>query len=163
MTAVTTPAATVAVHDSVEGLLAGAEQREDSRTANSLSGNRFERVVIDGMPLIVKYSSLENDWIMRATGDLGGRQLRLLTSPVLTTLPACIDHAIVGCAPFTDLGGSRGVALLMRDVSAAMIPPAASRSRCISTAASCRTWPRCMPPTGGFATTPDCVPSRTAT
>ena len=58
--------------------------------------------MIDGVPLVVKYSSLENDWIMRATGDLGGRQLRLLTSPVLNTLPACIDHAIVGYAPFTD-------------------------------------------------------------
>lgn len=127
MTVVTTPARTVAVHDLVEGLLAGAEQREDWKTADSLSGSRFERVVIDGVPLIVKYSSLENDWIMRATGDLGRRQLRLLTSPVLETLPACIDHAIVGCAPFTDPGGSRGVALLMRDVSAVMIPPGSAR------------------------------------
>jgi hypothetical protein len=119
VTVVSAPASAVAVHDTVESLLASAEQREDWKTADSLSGSRFERVVIGGLPLVIKYSSLENDWIMRATGDLGGRQLRLLTSAVLERLPACIDHTIIGCAPFTD----RGVALLMRDVSAALIPP----------------------------------------
>jgi len=122
VTLMTPSAHAVAVFESVESLLEGAEQREGWKTADSLSGSRFERVVIDGVPLVVKYSSLENDWIMRATGDLGGRQLRLLTSPVLDTLPICIDHTIVSCAPFTDLGGSRGVALLMRDVSDALIP-----------------------------------------
>jgi hypothetical protein len=123
VTVVSTTGRTVAVHDTVESLLAGAEQREDWKTADSLSGSRFERVVIEGVPLVVKYSSLENDWIMRATGDLGGRQLRLLASPVLDTLPTCIDHTIVGCAPFTDPGGRRGVALLMRDASDALVPP----------------------------------------
>lgn len=122
MTAMTTPARTVPVSEFVERMLEGAEQREAWKTADLLSGSRFERVVIDGAPLIVKYSSLENDWIMRATGDLGSRQLALLTSGVLDTLPACIDHTIVGCAQFTDLGGHRGVALLMRDVSDALIP-----------------------------------------
>ena len=61
---------------------------------------------------------------MRATGDLGGRQLRLLTSPVLETLcPRASITRSSAVRRFIDRGGSRGVALLMRDVSAAMIPP----------------------------------------
>ena len=120
MTALTPAGRTVAVAESVDVLLQGCERREPWRTADALSGSRFERVVIDGAPHVVKYISVEDDWIMRATGDLGRRQLNLLASDVLAALPASIDHAIVGCAP---LPGNRGAALLMRDVSGAMVPP----------------------------------------
>jgi hypothetical protein len=122
MTPDTSTRRTIPVSDSVDRLLQGAEQRESWKTTDSLSGSHFERVVIDGVPLIVKYSSLDNDWIMRATGDLNSRQLTLLMSGVLDTLPAFIDHTILGCAPYTDDGGHRGAALLMRDVSASLIP-----------------------------------------
>ena len=113
---------TIPVAESVERLLQGVDRREPWRTADSLSGSRFERVVVDGTPLVVKYISVDDDWIMRATGDLGWRQLALLSSGVLAALPDSIDHAIVGCAPFTTRHGHRGVALLMRDVSAALVP-----------------------------------------
>lgn len=119
MTALTPAGRTVPVAESVEMLLQGCERREPWRTADSLSGSRFERVIIDGAPHVVKYISVEDDWIMRATGDLGGRQLALLASRMLDALPDSIDHAIVGCAP---LAGKRGAALLMRDVSHAMVP-----------------------------------------
>jgi len=112
----------IPVAESLDHLLRGCERREPWSTADSLSGSRFERVVIDGMPHIVKYISVDNDWIMRATGDLGRRQLALLSSGVLAALPDSIDHAIVGCAPLASASGHTGVALLMRDVSGAMIP-----------------------------------------
>ncbi len=127
MTAVTASQRTIQVVGSVDSLLEGAQQREAWKTSDGLSGSAFERVVVDGIPLIVKYSSLDNDWIMRATGDLNSRQLTLLMSGLLDTLPACFDHTILGCAPFTDAGGHRGVALLMRDVSAALIPTGSER------------------------------------
>lgn len=122
MTARTPRDATIPIAESLERLLRGSERREPWKTADSLSGSRFERVVIDGVPLVVKYISVDDDWIMRATGDLGGRQLTLVSSGVLSTLPASIDHAIVGCAPFTSDRGRMGVALLMRDVSTALVP-----------------------------------------
>jgi Phosphotransferase enzyme family len=113
---------TISIAESLDQLLKGCERREPWKTADSLSGSRFERVVMDGVPLVVKYSSVDDDWIMRATGDLGWRQLTLLSSGVLDALPASIDHGIVGCAPFTSEDGHHGVALLMRDVSATLVP-----------------------------------------
>ena len=127
MTAIKASQRTITAAESVDSLLRGAEKREAWKTSDSLSGSGFERVVIDGIPLVVKYSSLDNDWIMRATGDLNSRQLTLLMSGVLDTLPTHIDHTIVGYAPFTDAGGHRGVALLMRDVSEALIPAGSAR------------------------------------
>jgi hypothetical protein len=112
----------IPVAGSLDLLLQGCERREPWSTADGLSGSRFERVVIDGTPMVVKYISVDDDWIMRATGDLGRRQLALLSSGVLTALPACIDHAIVGCAPLATGNGHQGLALLLRDVSTALIP-----------------------------------------
>jgi hypothetical protein len=113
---------TIPVAESLDRLLEQCEQREPWKTADSLSGSRFERAVIGGDPFVLKYISVDEDWIMRATGDLGGRQLTLLSSGVLGALPQTIDHAIVGCAPFTSAGGHTGTALLLRDVSTALVP-----------------------------------------
>jgi hypothetical protein len=112
----------IPVADSLDRLLQGCERREPWSTADGLSGSRFERVVVNGAPMVVKYISVDDDWIMRATGDLGRRQLTLLSCGALTALPACIDHAIVGCAPLATSNGHQGLALLLRDVSAALIP-----------------------------------------
>ena len=79
---------TIPVAESLDRLLERCEQREPWKTADSLSGSRFERVVIGGAPFVVKYISVDDDWIMRATGDLGWRQLTLLSSGVLASLPA---------------------------------------------------------------------------
>lgn len=107
---------------SVEEMLRGAANREPWKNSDSLSGSRLERAVIDGERFVVKYVSVEDDWIMRATGDLNCRQLTLLTSGALDRLPDVIDHAIVACAPYTSPRGHRSAALLMRDVSEAMVP-----------------------------------------
>jgi Phosphotransferase enzyme family len=113
---------TIPVADTLERLLQGCERREPWKTTDSLSGSRFERMVMDGVPLVLKYISVDDDWIMRASGDLGGRQLALLSSGVLAELPPSIDHTIVGCAPFTSRHGHQGIALLMRDVFDALVP-----------------------------------------
>jgi hypothetical protein len=107
---------------SVEQMLRGATNREPWKNSDSLSGSRLERAVIDGQSVVVKYVCVDDDWIMRATGDLHCRQLTLLTGGTLDRLPAVIDHAIMACAPYTSAQGHRGAALLMRDVSGAMVP-----------------------------------------
>jgi hypothetical protein len=107
---------------SVEEMLLGVIDCEPWKNSDSLSGSRLERAVIDGQRVVIKYVCVEDDWIMRATGDLNCRQLTLLTSGVLDKLPEVIDHAIVACAPYTSAQGHRGAALLMRDVSESMVP-----------------------------------------
>jgi Phosphotransferase enzyme family len=107
----------------VEEMLARATHREDWKNSDSLSGSRLERVTIAGEPYVVKYTCVDDDWIMRATGDLHCRQLTLFMSGVLDALPSVINHAIVACAPFESQHGHRGGAFLMRDVSGALVAP----------------------------------------
>jgi hypothetical protein len=108
---------------SVEEMLAGATHREAWKNSDSLSGSRLERVTIAGEPRVVKYTCVDDDWIMRATGDLHCRQLTLFMSGVLDALPSAIDHAVIACAPFTSEHGHRGGAFLMRDISRYLVPP----------------------------------------
>jgi Phosphotransferase enzyme family len=112
----------VRVAPSVEELLADVTWREAWKNSDSLSGSRLERVAIAGEPFVVKYTCVDEDWIMRATGDLHCRQLNLFGSGVLDSLPQVIDHAIVACAPYVSARGHRGGAFLMRDVSADLVP-----------------------------------------
>ena len=110
------------VAGSVEELLAGATGRERFVTEDSKSGVPFERCIIGGAPHVVKYLHVDDDWISRAYGDLRGRPLAVWRSGLLDALPPCIDHAVVGAA--TGLGRHGwGAALLMRDVSAHLVPP----------------------------------------
>jgi hypothetical protein len=124
---VTTPSHQVptgmrAVATSVEELLAGAGSRQPMQASDSKSGARFERVVIDGRPYVVKYLHVDDDWIMRSSGDLAGRPLLVWRSGLLDRLPDCIDHAVVGAAAGLGRNGW-GAALLMHDVSAWLVPP----------------------------------------
>jgi hypothetical protein len=109
------------VAGSIDELLAGATDREPMLHRDSKSGAPFERVVIDGQPHVVKYLHVDDDWIMRSTGDLGCRPLTVWRSGLLDRLPPCIDTAIVGVAAGLGRNGW-GVALLMRDVSAWLVP-----------------------------------------
>jgi hypothetical protein len=100
-------------------LLDGATDRQPMKTGDSLSSATFERVVVDGRRCVVKYLSVDTDWIMRASGDLGPRVLYCWYSGVLSGLPTVIDHVILG------VGYDRAVrttALLMRDVSTELVP-----------------------------------------
>jgi len=102
--------------------LLGADDRVAWKNADSLSGSRLERLTIDGERFVLKYICVDDDWIMRATGDLHSRQLTLLQSGTLDALPEVIDHTIVACAPYMSEWGHRGAALLMRDVSEDLVP-----------------------------------------
>lgn len=107
---------------SLEELLAGATSREPmAKGAESLSGARFERVTIGGERYVVKHLHPDDDWVMRATGDLRCRPALLWQAGILDLLPASIDHAIVAVA--TGLGRDElGSALLLADVSPALVP-----------------------------------------
>jgi hypothetical protein len=105
-----------AVAGSVDELVAGASSRTPMDVADSKSGARFERVVIDGDAFVLKHVDHRDDWIMRQTGDVGCVPVVVWESGVLDLVPDCIDHATVGAAR----EGNRG-AVLMRDVSASLV------------------------------------------
>jgi hypothetical protein len=109
------------VASSVDELLAGASHREPFLTSDSKSGSSFERVVIDGEPHIVKYVHVDDDWTMRMSGDIGNHPAQLWRAGLMDVLPERIDHAVVGVASGLGRHGW-GAALLMRDVSDAMVP-----------------------------------------
>src|SRR5262245_8535906 len=54
-------------------LLGGATARAAFTDHDGKSGARLEKLVIDGQPYVAKHLSLADDWIRRATGDLGCR------------------------------------------------------------------------------------------
>ncbi len=107
---------------SVEELLAGVGRREPYRSADARSSARFERVWIDGEPHVVKYVHVDNDLAMRAAGDLGCLPLRVWASGLMDAAADVIDHAVLGVAAGYGRHGW-GAALLMRDVSAELVPP----------------------------------------
>jgi hypothetical protein len=106
---------------SVEELLVAADRREPFVNPDGRSSAVFERVWIDGVAHVVKYVHPDHDFTMRVSGDVGGRTARAWAAGLLDSAPGLIDHAIVGAA----LGSGRngwGSALLMRDVSAELLP-----------------------------------------
>lgn len=106
---------------SVDDLLAGAERREPFVNPDGRSSAGFERVWVGGSPHVVKYVHLDHDFTMRVSGDVACRTARAWEAGLLDSAPALVDHAIVGAA----LGYGRngwGAALLMRDVSAELLP-----------------------------------------
>jgi hypothetical protein len=109
------------VAPSVEDLLAGAERREPFVNPDGRSAAAFERVWIDGRAHIVKYVHPDDDFTMRASGDIGWRTVRAWAAGLLDAAPDLVDHAIVGAAVGHGRGGY-GSALLMRDISAELLP-----------------------------------------
>lgn len=110
-----------ALAPSVEQLLAGAQRRQPFPNPDGRSSSAFERVWIDGAAHVVKYVHPDDDFTMRVSGDIGCRPVRAWAAGLLDAAPGLIDHAVVGAA----LGHGRngwGGALLMRDVSAELLP-----------------------------------------
>lgn len=106
---------------SVAELLAGATERVPFSHADGKSGVPMERVVIDGQRFMVKHLCVSDDWIMRATGDIGVRPLLVWESGLLDRLPPVIDHAVEAMAVDPGPGFTRA-ALLMRDVGEWLVP-----------------------------------------
>jgi phosphotransferase family enzyme len=105
----------------LDELLARATSREVLAHPDGKSGVLFERLVVDGERLVVKHLHVDDDWIMRATGDVRCRPWLVWRSGLLDRLPASIDHAVVDVC--TDLGRNGwGVAIVMRDVSPWLVP-----------------------------------------
>jgi phosphotransferase family enzyme len=112
----------------VTSMLAGAVRREPLAATDGRSGSLLERVVLaGGETLVVKHASAASDWIMRATGDDGGRVATLWSSGLLRRVPEVIEHAILAVERDGD-----GWAVVMRDVSRALLPDHVRLSRAAS-------------------------------
>ena len=111
------------VASSLDELLAGAVAREPFLTSDSKSGSAFERVTMaDGTTSILKHVHIDWDWTMRFNGDIGCHPAQVWASGLMDVLPERIDHGVSGVA--TGLGrGGLGAAILMRDLSDAIVPP----------------------------------------
>jgi len=106
-------------------MLAGAIHREPLAASDGRSGSLLERVTLaGGEAVVVKHARAASDWIMRATHDDGGRVATLWSSGLLRRVPAVIEHAILAVERDGD-----GWVVVMRDVSAALLPDAARLSR----------------------------------
>ena len=105
---------------SVDELLAGATRLGAMVPVAARSTAGFERVVLDGEPCVVKYLHPDDDFAMRASGDIGCRALRVWASGLMDLAPDLIDHGHLGAAPWGRNGW--GAALLMRDVGAELVP-----------------------------------------
>jgi hypothetical protein len=108
----------------VSSLLAGVVSREPLAVADGRSGSLLERVTLAGGELlVVKHVRDGGDWIMRASHD-HGRAAELWSSGVLGRVPEVIDHAVLGAEQVPG-----GWVVIMRDVSAALVPDHARISR----------------------------------
>lgn len=112
------------VYPSLEEMLDAfrARDRQPFSTAERRSNSRFERVTIDGRPHVVKHLHLDDDFSMRASGDIGCRPLRAWQAGLYDTAPTAIDHAVVAMAGREGRNGW-GATVLLRDVSHALVPP----------------------------------------
>lgn len=107
---------------SVDELLDGVVRREPFHPEDSRSGSHFERVWFDDEPLIVKYLHVDDDFCMRATGDVDCRSIRAWAAGLYDVVPRVIDHGIVAMADGVGRDGL-GAAILMRDLSTALATP----------------------------------------
>lgn len=113
------------VATSIEELLADAVRREPFFTSDGKSGAAFERITVgDGSTRILKHVHVDHDWTMRFNGDVGCHPAQVWASGLMDVLPERIDHGVVAVATGCGRHGL-GAAILMRDLSDAMVPPGA--------------------------------------
>ena len=103
--------------NAIDELFERASERTPLVADDGKSGVPMERVVIDGQRFVAKHMEIGGDWLARATGDFGLRQIHLWEAGVYQRVPACIDPVVVGAAR----EGRRGV-LLMHDVGEHLVP-----------------------------------------
>jgi len=106
---------------SLDELVAGCTERTPFLTGDSKSGTTFERLLISGEPHILKYLHVDDDWIMRASGDLRARPWVSWQAGLMDAVPPCIETGVVGVASGLGRNGW-GAAVLMRDVGAHLVP-----------------------------------------
>jgi len=104
-----------------DGALAGVK-REVMASVDSATGAILERLVLPGTldgssRYVVKRLQPRGDWIGRATNDERIREYRLDAGGIYRALPAEIGTAVIGTVELAD-----GAALVMHDISAALVP-----------------------------------------
>src|SRR5829696_3721886 len=108
----------------MRSLLADVVEREPLAAADGRSGSLLERVTLTGgQVLVVKHVLDGGDWIMRGCHD-HGRAAQLWSQGVLARVPDVIDHAVAGAEQVEG-----GWVVVMRDVSAALLPDHARITR----------------------------------
>lgn len=107
---------------SLDELLADAGPRYPFQTQERRSTSAFEQVVIGGERFVVKYLHSDDDFIMRATSDPGGRVLKAYAAGLFDAADDLVDSGVVGAAAGTGRD-QEGCALLMRDVTRELVPP----------------------------------------
>lgn len=110
------------VASSLDELLAGVTDRTPMLHSDSKSGVGFERVVIDGVPHVLKHVHVDDDWTMRSFAETTCIPLEVWRTGMIDVLPERIDHTIAGVAGGLGRDGL-GAALLMRDAGAELLPP----------------------------------------
>jgi hypothetical protein len=106
---------------SVDELLDEVTERRPFVPADARSGTRFERVLVDGEPMVLKHVHLDDDFTMRVSGDVGCRPLRVWAAGLMDVAPELIDHAMIAAARGDGRNGW-GAALLLRDVGDELVP-----------------------------------------
>ena len=119
--AVDLPARTRPVARSLSALFGCEVRGESMAMGDGKTGARLERATVDGRGYVLKYLHPTEDWVMRATGDLGPRAVTVWRDGWLDCLPPRIDHAVVAAA-WDDRPDGRGAVLVMRDVGEHLVP-----------------------------------------
>jgi hypothetical protein len=109
------------LHPDVPSLLAAhrVSGAEAPIVGVGLSGARLSRVESDGRSYILKRLRLQDDWLMRVTGDAAYREAQFAVSPLAKRLPAGVRTPSLG-ASFDD----DGRAILMHDITDILLPDA---------------------------------------
>jgi hypothetical protein len=117
----TTRDTTPGVARSLDELLRGVTDRHPLKTGDSKSGARFERVVINDRPHVVKHFD-SPDWLADAARDETCRSVGLFEDGFYDTVGDIVDSTVVGAARLGAAGQAWPAALLMRDATADFVP-----------------------------------------
>jgi hypothetical protein len=109
------------IASSIDELIAGATDRVDVHPDDGKSGAQFESLRIDGVAHFLKVLSYEGDWIMRCSGNTDHWEYKAWRAGLYHRAPPEVDHAMVAMA-LDHTGATPRLAMLMRDVSASLIP-----------------------------------------
>ena len=109
------------LYPDVQSLLAahGVSGAEAPIASGGLSGAHLSRIESGGQCYILKHLRLEEDWLMRVTGDAAYREAQFAVSPLATRLPLGVRTPSLG-ASFDE----EGRAILMHDITAILLPDA---------------------------------------
>ncbi len=109
------------VAPSLRALFGGEVAGAALSAGDGKTGARLERVQVGGRWYVCKHLHLADDWVMRASGDLGIRAVQVWKDGWLDRLPAAIDHTMVAAA-WDERPEGRGAVLVMHDVVDHLVP-----------------------------------------